>query len=61
MVQARAAKFQIRRQMLDAEGHLGRLGGDAEFAEEPREIGVGDFVEDHEAGVNRHGTVRFSD
>ena len=37
------------------------LIGDAEFAEKPREIRISDFVENHEAGVNRHGAIFFSD
>ena len=39
--------------MLDAQRHLARFGGDAEFLEESAEVGVGDLVEDNESGVDR--------
>jgi hypothetical protein len=61
MVQTGAAELQSRWQMLDAEGHVRGLDGNAEFAKQSREVWVGDFVKDHETGVNRHGTIIFSD
>jgi len=36
----------------DAQQHLARFGLHAEFVEEAAEVGVGDFVEDDEAGVD---------
>lgn len=51
-VRAHAVVFQFRVVVAHAEGHLGRLGGNAEFLEEGDEVRVGDVVEDDEPSVD---------
>ena len=43
--------------MLHAEGHGGILCFDSELFKKASEVRVGDFIVDHEAGVDRHLAV----
>ena len=51
--QAAARVLDACREMLHAERHLRRHRLHAEVGEQPREMGIRDFVEHHEAGVDR--------
>lgn len=56
---AAAVVFQIRGDVLDAEGHVRLLRGNIEFLKEADEIRVGGMVEDHEPGIDGHRPPGF--
>ena len=53
-VQTSAIVFQPARPVLHAEGHLCRVGRDIQLAEEAGQMRIGDVIENHEPGVDRH-------
>ncbi len=59
--QARAAIFHLGVVERHGEGHVGRQGRNLQVSEQRRQVRIGEFVVDDEAGVHRRGGARHLD
>lgn len=61
VIDAGAGEFDVGGSVLDTEGHGGGADGDLQLVEEPAEVGIGDAIKNHEAGVEGGGLTGFGD